>query len=114
VEEDLESLLTGAGIRQLLDGVVSVHPVRSFKPDPAVYSHFLRSAETAGAAAWLISSNPFDVIGAISAGMNAAWIKRSPGALFDPWGIQPTLVVESLNDLGEEIARYSSSSSQDT
>ena len=106
VEEDLESLLKGAGIRNLLDGVVSVHPMRSFKPDPSVYSHFLRSAGATGEAAWLISSNPFDVIGAVSAGMNSAWIPRSPDAIFDPWEIEPTLTVESLNTLGDEIKRF--------
>jgi len=106
VEEDLESLLKGAGIRSLLDGVVSADPMRSFKPNPGVYSHFLRSAGTTGEAAWLISSNPFDVIGAVSAGMNSAWIQRSPEAVFDPWGIEPTLTVESLNILGAEIKRF--------
>ena len=56
-----------------------------------------------GANAWLVSSNPFDVIGAISSGMRAAWIKRSPDAIFDPWGIEPTLTVNSLSNLAEQI-----------
>jgi 2-haloacid dehalogenase len=63
----------------------------------------LRRADAVGADAWLISSNPFDVIGAISAGMRAAWLKRSPDALFDPWGIEPTLTVDSLVNLDELI-----------
>jgi len=106
VEEDLESLLTGAGVRNLLDGVVSVHPTKSFKPDPGVYRHFLRSAEATGDAAWLISGNPFDVLGAMSAGMHAAWIRRSPEAVFDPWEVEPTVTVESLDDLGVAIRRH--------
>jgi 2-haloacid dehalogenase len=48
---------------------------------------------------WLISSNPFDVIGAINVGMQAAWVKRTPDALFDPWGIQPTVTVSGLTEL---------------
>ena len=39
-----------------------------------------------GSDTWLVSSNPFDVIGAISAGMCAAWVKPTPDALFDSWG----------------------------
>ena len=101
----VETLLKHAGIREYFMGVVSVDEMKSFKPNPAVYSHFLRRAGAVGADAWLISSNPFDVIGAISAGMRAAWLKRSPDALFDPWGIEPTLTLNSLVNLDEQIAR---------
>ncbi len=99
----LEVLLTNAGIRELFLGVVSVDDIRSFKPNPAVYSHFLRKSASAGGEAWMISSNPFDVIGAISAGMRAAWVKRSPEAVFDPWGIAPTITVGSLVELVDSI-----------
>jgi 2-haloacid dehalogenase len=100
----VEELLNNSGIRDYFIDVVSVDEVKSFKPNPGVYSHFLRRAGATGADAWLISGNPFDVIGAISSGMRAAWIKRSPDALFDPWGIEPTLTVNSLANLAEKIA----------
>jgi 2-haloacid dehalogenase len=103
--EAVEMLLTHAGIRGYFLGVVSVDEMKSFKPNPGVYSHFLRRAGAAGGDAWLISGNPFDVIGAISAGMSAAWVKRTPEALFDPWGIEPTLTVTSLLTLSGEIER---------
>jgi 2-haloacid dehalogenase len=99
----VETLLKNAGIRDYFTGVVSVDEMKSYKPNPGVYSHFLRRAGALGADAWLISSNPFDVIGAISSGMRAAWVKRSPEALFDPWGIEPTLTVNGLLNLAEQI-----------
>lgn len=99
----VETLLKHAGIRDYFIGVVSVDEMKSYKPNPAVYSHFLRRAGALGANAWLVSGNPFDVIGAISAGMRGAWVKRSPDALFDPWGIEPTLTVTSLLSLSEQI-----------
>jgi 2-haloacid dehalogenase len=102
----VETLLRHAGIRDCFLGVVSVDEMKSFKPNPGVYGHFLRRAGAVGADAWLVSSNPFDVIGAISAGMRAAWVKRSPDALFDPWGIEPTLTVNGLVDLAELIALH--------
>jgi 2-haloacid dehalogenase len=102
-KEAVETLLTAAGIRELFLDVVSVEELRSFKPNPAVYSHFLRRSGSSGSQAWLISSNPFDVIGAVSHGMKAAWVQRSPDALFDPWGIEPTLTVTSLRELQEQI-----------
>ena len=101
----LEELLRAAGIRDLFLGVVSVDDVKSFKPNPGVYSHFLRQSGAAGGSAWLISSNPFDVIGAVSAGMNSAWVQRSPDALFDTWGIEPTITVNSLTELSNRLPR---------
>jgi 2-haloacid dehalogenase len=99
----VETLLVTAGIRKFFQGVVSCDDLKSFKPNPAVYAHFLRQAEAGVGEAWMISGNPFDVLGALSAGMKAAWVKRSPAALFDPWGIEPTLTVGSLAELATSI-----------
>jgi 2-haloacid dehalogenase len=99
----VETLLSAAGIRDRFLGVVSCDDVRSFKPNPAVYAHFLRQADVAGGEAWLISGNPFDVIGAISAGMRAAWVRRSDESVFDPWGIEPTVTVTSLRELADAV-----------
>jgi len=101
--EAVGSLLAQAGLRDFFLDVVSVDEVKSFKPDPGVYAHFLKRAGATGRDAWLVSSNSFDVIGALSAGMRAAWVKRSPEALFDPWGLEPTLTVASLSDLAARI-----------
>lgn len=97
--EAVDGLLYTARISAFFDGVVSCDDVKSFKPNPAVYAHFLMESGAVGASAWLVSSNPFDVIGAISAGMRAAWVQRSPDAVFDPWGIEPTITLSTLNDL---------------
>ncbi len=101
--DDVRNLLQHARIDQYLEGVVSTDEIKSFKPNPAVYAHFLRQAEACGSEAWLISGNPFDVIGAISAGMRGAWVKRSPKAVFDPWEIQPTITVGSIVELCQSL-----------
>lgn len=99
----VEVLLTNAGIREYFDGIVSCDDIGSFKPDPAVYAHFIKESESSSNKAWLISSNPFDVIGAVSAGWRAAWVQRSSSAVFDPWGIEPTINISSLGDLHEKL-----------
>ncbi len=99
----VETLLAAAGIRDFFLEVVSVDDIKSFKPDPAVYNHFLSQSGASGSNAWLISSNPFDVIGAISAGMRSAWVQRSKEAIFDPWGIEPTITVKNLRELYDKI-----------
>ncbi|MGR3984676.1 MAG: haloacid dehalogenase type II [Gammaproteobacteria bacterium] len=87
--QDLEPLLVQAGLRGCFAGIVSVHDVSSFKPDPAVYHHFLRHAEARAEDCWLISGNPFDICGARAAGWHALWLRRNPRAVFDPWEFAP-------------------------
>lgn len=99
----VEALLETAGIRGFFLDIVSVDDLSTFKPNPAVYDYFLQRSGAAGSDAWLISSNPFDVIGAVSSGMRAAWVQRSPDAVFDPWDIPPSLTVNSLSDLSRGI-----------
>ena len=101
--EDVASLLETSGISSYFEDVISTDEIKSFKPNPAVYAHFLRRTGATGEQAWLISGNPFDVIGAVSAGMRAAWVRRSPQAIFDPWEIKPTITIGSLSELAHGI-----------
>lgn len=104
--EAVETLFAAAGIRDLFVGIVSVDDLKSFKPNPGVYSHFLRKSGACGGSAWLVSGNPFDVIGAISAGMKAAWLKRSEDQVFDPWGIEPNVTVTTLTQLRHRLLNH--------
>ena len=97
--ENVQRLLQNAGLQHYFDGIVSVDDIKSYKPNPAVYAYFMRKTESIASKSWLISSNPFDVIGAISNGMRSVWIKRTPNAIFDPWEIEPTAIAESILDL---------------
>lgn len=100
----VQTLLEHAGLEALFDGIVSAEPLRSYKPNPAVYAHFLRSANAEQEQSWLISANSFDVIGARSAGLQAVWLKRDTSALLDPWELAPTLTVSTLAALPGELA----------
>jgi 2-haloacid dehalogenase len=104
-ESAVEELLKNAGIRQYFEGVISVDSLQTFKPNPDVYQYFLNKTDSQPGTSWLVSSNPFDVIGAISAGMKAAWLQRDPKALFDPWEVNPTLTLKHLSQLPELILK---------
>lgn len=97
--DDLEYLLSHTGLDSALEGIVSVQDVKSFKPDPAVYAHFLDETGSATEDTWLVSGNPFDVIGACMAGWRTAWVKRDPAMQFDPWGIEPDATVTDTSEL---------------
>jgi len=97
--DDIAALLSRAQIDGFIRSTVSVDDVRTFKPDPLVYAHFNKVTGSSPDATWLVSSNPFDVIGAAAVGWNTAWVKRSPTAVFDPWEHTPTKTITSLTEL---------------
>lgn len=103
VEATTRTLLDRSGVLPYLHDVLSVDDVKTFKPDPEAYHYLARRLERPAAEVWLVSSNPFDVIGAKSAGLRAAWVKRRPDAIFDPWDIEPDLVVGNLEELAAEL-----------
>ena len=94
-----DELLEAAGVREHLADVVSADEIRSFKPDPAVYHHLLERVATIGDRVVVVSSNSFDVLGAKSAGLQAAWVRRSEVAVLDPWGVEPDATVTDLGGL---------------
>lgn len=100
---DLAALLDHAKLADYFEGVVSVHPVRCFKPHPAVYAHFQAVAGVSAADTWLVSGNPFDVLGARASGWQAAWLQRDPAVPFDPWELKPSRVIDSLAKLGDLV-----------
>ena len=99
----ISRLLTNAGIMDRFDGIVSVESVGVFKPSPLVYEHFNKETNSTKEASWLISSNPFDVIGAIAYGMKSAWLQRAQEIIFDPWEFEPTLTINRLTELAPKL-----------
>ena len=104
VETSLRELLSRAGVLDHLDGVVSVDPVQTFKPNPVVYRHLARQLESPRQDSWLVSSNYWDVIGARQAGLHAAWLRRDPAMIPDPWGIEPDIVIATISELADYFA----------
>jgi 2-haloacid dehalogenase len=104
VERRVRELLSNAGLLALFETVISVDDLKMFKPHPSVYDYLRQRLGQPAERSWLISSNPWDVIGAKSAGLQAAWVKRTAGAVFDPWGIEPDMVVTNLGELADRFA----------
>ena len=109
-ENAVRSLLDQAGLLDCFRAVISVDAAKSFKPDPVVYAHLAQRVGLPVSSVWLISSNPFDVIGAKSYGLRSAWVRRDKGRIFDPWEFSPDLVVGSLLDLPAALDRCLGSS----
>lgn len=99
----IDAVLSNANIRDFFEGIVTADNVRSFKPNPAVYAYARRVTCAWSSPFWLVSSNPWDVIGARSAGLSAVWVQRSSEKIYDPWGIEPDVTVRSLTDLAAAL-----------
>ncbi|KAL4779906.1 HAD-like domain-containing protein [Aspergillus varians] len=91
----------------LLADIISVEDIEQYKPAPAVYLHL---AEKVGKTTqlddiWLVSGNPFDIVGARSVGMNAIWVDRDGRGWMDAAvpALRPTVVVRSLGDIVEVV-----------
>jgi 2-haloacid dehalogenase len=98
-ENAVRGVLEHSGILSRFSKIVSVDPLRTFKPDPAVYEYLVAELRTRREMVWLISSNPFDVIGAKACGLRTAWVQRDPKRVFDPWEFEPDAIVHSLAEL---------------
>ena len=99
----VQQLLEHAQIDHFFEGVVSVDSIQTYKPNPDVYHHFVETTNSELEQCWLVSSNAFDVIGAVSVGMKAVWLKRFDEMVFDPSEFQPSVTIRSLADLATEI-----------
>jgi 2-haloacid dehalogenase len=99
VENSLRTLLGNAGVLSYFEAVVSVDDIKTFKPNPEVYAYLVSRGNRSCEETWLVSANPFDVIGAKAAHLKGAWVRRNSGALFDPWEFEPDIVVSNLTEL---------------
>ncbi|QWC86425.1 haloacid dehalogenase type II [Nocardioidaceae bacterium] len=75
-----EGLLARAGVRDLVDHVLSVDDVGVWKPHPRAYAHALRTCDVSPADALMVAVHPWDLHGAAHAGLDTAWITRDPRA----------------------------------
>lgn len=98
----LAAILDASGLGHYFSGVISVHEVGVYKPAPRAYRHAAERLGRPIEEVRLVSSNPFDVIGAEAAGMQSVWIDRS-GAPFDTLAPAPAMVVRALTELADAL-----------
>ncbi len=101
--EMLERLAANTGVKAHVDDVVSADGAETYKPHPVAYEYAADRFDRELEECWLVSSNTWDVVGASTAGMGAAWVDRH-NEPYDPLeGGEPTVTVDSLSDLPSEL-----------
>jgi 2-haloacid dehalogenase len=73
----LAAAVDASGIGAHLDHVLSVDPLRMYKPRPEVYGLVTDAFSIAPADVVFVSSNRWDVMGAASVGFQTLWVNRA-------------------------------------
>lgn len=96
--EMLAVAVKSAGFADWLDPVLSVHPTRRYKTDPAAYALGPQALGLPARQILFVSSNGWDAIGATWYGYTTLWVNRA-GAPLERLDTEPTRVGTSLRDV---------------
>lgn len=90
--------------------IITVEEPRLFKPAPEVYRHLARKVAMVGHEnrMWLVSGNPFDVVGARHIGMKACWVDRAGHGWQDQLipNNRPSAIVKGLHEVAEIVEKH--------
>ena len=94
----LESVVKNAGLADAFSEIISVEPLKIYKPSPRVYEFGVKTLGVDKNAIGFVSSNCWDAIGAKAFGFRTFWINRA-GLPVDELGFQPDARLKLLSDL---------------
>jgi 2-haloacid dehalogenase len=95
----LEAAAKSAGIRDLLDEIVSVEEVKVFKASPRVYNLASERLKVTNRELGFVSANNWDAVGAVSVGLRTFWIQRTTAEVPEELGFQVDTIVKALTEL---------------
>ncbi len=94
----IDDVVRHAGLGGHFAHLLSVDPVRIFKPHPSVYQLAVDALGVDRSSILFVSSNAWDASGARHFGFVAAWLARGAGHV-DELGQKPDRIVAALDDL---------------
>lgn len=100
--EMLESAVTSAGLKGLLQKVISVDDIRQFKTSPQSYALVFDAFQVQADEVLFVSSNAWDALGATWFGFKTLWVNRQ-NLPFEAIGPRPTYVGSDLTKVLEVI-----------
>ncbi len=98
-----ERLLSGAGVRDAFEHVLSVEEAGIWKPAPAAYGYAARVCGVDLAATVMVAVHPWDTDGGARAGMRTAYVDRT-GVGFPGHLTPPDLTVRGIDDLARQLS----------
>lgn len=98
----LRAVAARTGLERLTDHLLSVDPVRAFKPHPSVYGLATDATGLPPASIGFVTSNGWDAAGAASFGLRVAWLRPGPDAAIPRVGA-PDPIEVSWSSLPETL-----------
>ena len=95
----LEAAAKSAGIRELLDDIISVEEVKIFKVSPRVYNLGPERMKVRNPELGFVSANSWDIMAAASAGLRTLWIQRSAAEVPEELGFQADTIVKAMTEI---------------
>src|SRR5256886_17185084 len=94
----LAPAVTVSGLTELLEHVISVDGVKTYKPSPLVYALGPEALGVSAGELLFVSSKGWDVAGAKACGYQVVWCNRT-GAPEEELGVRADLVIDALDKL---------------
>ena len=99
-----EAQMAHAGLTGFFERILSVDPVRKFKPALETYHYAARELSVQTKDILFVAAHHWDVLGAMSAGCKAAFIARE-GKVLSPLQARPGIVGKDLSEVVDEVLR---------
>jgi 2-haloacid dehalogenase len=99
----LAAAVRATGLAPLLDAVLSVHPLRRYKPDPHVYALVTERFACQPHEVAFVSGNAWDAYGATRFGFRVFWVNRAGGPP-EYWLDQTATIIPGLAALPALLA----------
>jgi 2-haloacid dehalogenase len=98
----INNQIHNAGLDSYFDELISVEEAGTFKPSPAAYEFVASKLGQPKAKLRLVATHDWDIHGAMSAGLQGAYIDRS-GAPYHPLYIKPDIDASTMDDIAAKI-----------
>ena len=98
-----EQLLTGAGVRDRFERLMSVADAGAWKPAALAYQYAAKTCEVDPAEMLMVAVHPWDIDGARRVGLRTAWVNRAGGA-YPAMFLEPDHTVTGIEELVDLLA----------
>jgi 2-haloacid dehalogenase len=91
-----------AGLTKYFNELMSIEHTKKYKPHPDTYQYALEQTGTAPNNVMLIAAHGWDITGALSSGLQAAFIQRKGKSLY-PLSAKPQFTGNTLSDIADML-----------
>jgi len=108
IKQDLQAMFARAKMQDCFDEIITNKEAGIYKPHTRSYLYAAERLGTAPSNMWMVAAHPWDLIGARSAGLVPAWLRRAELAglesrTYDTIDEPPELIADTLTEVVDKI-----------